>query len=1285
VIRSRPAARPRRPRTLALVVVLCLAAALAGAALPALAAAKPKHGGGHPPKAKILAPKRDARTAGKTLEVRVRATSKAAFSAEVSGTDVTGRFHRHGNLLEATLRRGQDYQVGENLLAVTVGKGERTLPTTVPFVSLKQAKGLLEVTRLAAHGTEPLRFGIRASAPVVGLKITVDGHPYPVGAVEGRRSWTIAIGASDGARYGANTIVAAAEREGSKRFDRERVHFHIDRGAPLAGAGKDQITRTGKAVVLHGGSTEAGTRKGSLVYRWKIVAKPHGSHARIADGTSRDAHLLPDLPGSYKVRLVAARVSDKVAAEDRSGGKAATASSAETATQPTCLEWASTPLVPVGSASASVAKSESEAKSEESESGEGKSSELPFDPLEAPTCVTPIGELTPPPLPPQVQGAPGSDEVEVLSRPTEAPMGWSIETLAEDGSTRVGPQIFPKSGGWVHMIVLNDKTLTPAKPVDTGGSSNKVFQLSEAAQMQSAVEHTTEEQIVILTGMGQSQPTPALAPPPVEQEKALGAAFGALGVPNSENQPLRAAIESGRWSVIGTLKQPGRTHTNLHGLGEQSVEGMPGTIPGSLNGWMQSVLSNGAYNFISPEAIPIDTKAEGSSNTASVFEVGGEKVTSSTIVNGSLALHIGIFDLDQPNGLPKSVANYTDVIDNPKVDTNQAGVEAAARQLEQWRGESPNVLIVMQTFGEEAVGQNTAPWASQYWVNDALIPENKRGLLEWDKQPYLKAKNEAELADKQDERWNPGYPTVAGQVGDLTSEVGHDLVSIFGGGNTKNVEVSRLTMIAENHPETTESSYVDGYAAPSPGRLAGVLVRNPRGGLQVESGSGLPPVVGESFRELVFSGPPTPFPYSTGVENEKALEYFADELWEEEHYKTPREAYLKKSSDKWGLEERQLAKVKYEAGKGFELHTFNVVKGQLEKEMNDLARIQGAIENWQNLFSEVKSDALVNAESIGAKLVEQVEADAKKKPTAEAEINPQAVVSEALYIVGDLSGFPEDTEVLKIPELVGTVASSMGLAEELTPEEPEQAEGTNSDLIRAQGTEIGTALYKRLNAVSGSLVHMEAIFASDWGKMQKAAKLAPGAWSYEGTEKSELIQSLATGAKKEIYEALIPMAYTQWVIAPYQTFLMHNGPEAPGNNYVCRHWHEARTADVKPFAGEPEEALDTAVYRPFDEPGSKTPPAKWGTTAPFTIRALKSDADAMEVRKVDEVTETEDGIEIHHGGANPPQSLMEGLFKAPTGETEPAFPKNLGMNKTAFFAGYGEGPTEWKRVICAQG
>jgi hypothetical protein len=1266
VIETPPAARPRRLLAAAFLVACCLVAALADAAVPALAGKPKKHGR---PTVTILAPHRDARVQGKALKVRVRASSGAAFRADVSGTDVSGRFHRHGKLLEATLRRGRDYRVGENLLAVSVGKG-RTLPATVPFVAMTRAKGLLKVTKLAAHGTEPLRFRIRASAPLAGLRVAVDRHRYPIGPVGGKRRWTIAVGASDGVHFGANTIVVVAERKGAKRFDRERLRFRVGRGTPLAGAGKDLTTRTGKAVVLRGGSTKAGTRKGALIYRWEIVEKPRGSHARIAHGTSRDARLLPDLPGSYRVRLTAARVSKATAAKER--GRRATASSVEAAAQPTCLEAAPVPLTPA--AKGSVA-STGPAGQGEVETSTGPL--VPLTPLEAPVCVTPIGEPAPPPLPLEAMHSLSVDEAFLTSLPTESPLGWSIETLAADGSTRVGPQIFKKKeDSWVHMVVLSQKTLTPVGP-GKWGSSNQYFLPHEAAELQHDVEETTEEQVVILTGMGEE-----LANPPVSAQEALANAIAALGVPAPEQAEREEIAGAGNWSVIGTRRQPGRTHTNLHGLGEQPIEGMPATLPGSLNGWMMSTLS-GLYAYVSPEAIPIDTKAEGSSNTLSVFELGGETVTSAPITNGSLALHIAVFDLGNADGKPTVAANYTDVIDDPYVSTNQAGVKAAAEQLERWRVAGSSNLIVMQTFGEEAVGQNTAPWASASWVNDALIPDNPRGLFEWDQQPYLRAKNEAELADKQDARWNPGYPTVAGQVGDLTGEVGHDLVSIFGGGNTKQVEVTRLTMIAENHPESTESNYVDGYAAPSPGRLAGTLVRNARGGLQVESGSGLPPVVGESFRELVFSGPPTPWPYASGRENEKALEFFARELWPRERFKTPREAYLAKSEDEWLGEESQLRHIRYEAGQGFGAPTFRKVKEQLEKEMLDLAHVQKALGNWRNLFGEAKLSALVNAESIGAKLVEQVEKDGKKKPTDEAEISPEAVVSEALYILGDLSGFPEDTEFLKIPEIVSMVASGIGLAEELTPETPEQAEGPNSNLIRAKGTELGVELYKRLEAVSRSLTQFELIFASDWGRLKAAGELAPGPWTFEAKEKQYVIQSFAINTEKEIFEGLLPMAYTQWVIAPYPTFLMPRGPEPPGNSYLCRHWHETRSDDVKPFGRAPEEALDTAVYRPFDEPGSKTLPAQPYTT-PFTIRSLKSDADPPEVFKV-ELTDTVTGIEIHHGGADPPKSLLEGLFETPIPEEEPAFPKRLGINKSAFFAGYGEGPTEWKRVICAEG
>jgi hypothetical protein len=1286
VIGTPPATRPRRRLLgVAFVVVLCLATALAGAAVPALAA-KPKHHRGPGPKAVILAPKREARTAGTTLTVRVRASTKVNFQASVAGTDVTRRFHRRGGLFEATLRRGRDYQLGENVLAVSVGKGRR-LPTTVAFVSLKQARGLLKVTKRAAHGARPLRFEIHATAPLAGMKVTVDGRRYPIGEPGSRRNWTVAIGASDGAHFGANTIVVAAERQDSTRFDREKVHFQIGRGAPLAGAGADETTRTGRAVTLHGGSTMAGSRHGSLLYRWKIVQKPHGSHARIANGTSPKASLLPDLPGSYKVRLVAARVSGKVAAEEKEAGKTATASSTETAAQPTCLEWASTPLIPAGSSSggstsggsASAGAAEPVTPLTPAEGGgesESETSSGPFDPLEAPVCVTPIGELTPPPLPPEAALSLSADEVEVQASPTESPMGWSVETLADDGSIRVGPQTFAKENGWVHMVVLNQGSLIPVQPVGAWKTSNKVFQLSEAAQFQYDVEHTTEEEVVILSGMGLAQQTP-----PVGAEEALGKALSSLGVPSGENQNLEAAVESGRWSAIGTHAQPGRTYTNVHGLGEQTIEGMPPTLAGSLNGWMQSVLTNG-YAYVSPEAIPFDTKAEGSSANVNVIEVGGEKATSGTIPNGTLALHIAVFNVENTGGKPTVAANYTDVINGS--NNNPPGVEAAAKQLEEWRLKPENVLILMQTVGEETVGPNTRPWASKYWVDDALIPPNQRGLLEWDKQAYLGAKNEAELEDKQAERWNPGFPTVAGQVGELTSEAGHDLVGIFGGGNPT-AEVTRLTMVAENHPETTESNYVNGYAAPSPGRLDGILVRNARGGLQVENASALPLTTTNTFREVAFAPATTPWPDSEGKENEAALKFFAERIWPTEDFKTPREAYVKKVNNDWDQIEAKLQKVKYVAAEGFELKTFTAVKQQLETEMNDMAAVTKAMSIWRELFGEEKIAAYVNAQSIGAKLIEQIEKEAKKKPKAEAEIDPEEVISEALYITSDLAGFPETTEFLKLPEIISMVSSGMGLANAVTPESPEEAEGPNSSLIRANATNLGTTLFKHFEGASKSLEHFEGIFASNWGKLKKAGEYSDDEWSFETEVKELLGQSLAVATEQQLYEGLLPMAYTQWVISPYFTKYMTSGPQTPGQNYKCIHFHTVtETPTVYPFKDAAEGSLSTNIYRPWDPPGSNESPSQQ-FTVPFTIRSLKSDEDPPEVIK-SEYSETEDLIEIHHGGANAPASLVNPLF-APInkGEAEPNFPKSLGINKTAFYANFGGGPNEWKRIICAQG
>src|SRR6185437_13736951 len=130
-------------------------------------------------------------------------------------------------------------------------------------------------------------------------------------------------------------------------------------------------------------------------------------------------------------------------------------------------------------------------------------------------------------------------------------------------------------------------------------------------------------------------------------------------------------------------------------------------------------------------------------------------------------------------------------------------------------------------------------------------------------------------------------------------------------------------------------------------------------------------------------------------------------LWSREGFKSPREAYVAKPHSEWGgLESKLHNQIKWEAGNGFELATFKNVKEQIEHELNDLRSVQKTMEIWKKLFGEAQIAAFVNAESIGAGLIEQVEKDAKQKPKKEAEINPEEVIEESLYIVSDLAGFP---------------------------------------------------------------------------------------------------------------------------------------------------------------------------------------------------------------------------------------------------------------------------------------
>jgi hypothetical protein len=824
--------------------------------------------------------------------------------------------------------------------------------------------------------------------------------------------------------------------------------------------------------------------------------------------------------------------------------------------------------------------------------------------------------------------------------------------------------------------------------------------LAKPEALNEAVGNAGVEATVVVSGMGiphSSVPNAAV--------QALSEALQNLNAKTSlETGELEAAIKTGNWSVIGELNQPG-TYSNMHGATEQTpVESTngAGSLPGSVNGHMQPVKAN-YYNFVSTEFVPIDTRAEGSTNTLNIFKVGKETVRSTEIPNGALGLHIVVFNDQAPNAVLDAVQSNTYTIVNPGGESNVAGVREAAEDIDNWRVWPGNDLIVMQTMGEEGLAKGTAPWGAQNWVNDALIPNSSEGLFEWNDKPFLSAKNPAEMEKVLDSLWNREYATVAGQVGDMTGAVGHDLVANFGLANanfkygTPTYEDTHLTMIASNHVEDPESNYVHAEGepfnvvektvkkkkqkyietqTPFPGRTVGTLVRSPEGGLEVQNG-----VAGASFEsskiwELAYAEG-TAWPDTETEEQNKATEYITKRLLGQSTlYKSIRETYATGSAAFWSNERTNIERLVFEPGHGFEKPVFEKVQTQLGEEAGDIVPVKSAINEWKELIAKGEHAALIQGGAIGGKVIDEVIADEKNIEKKEAEISPEAIISESLYTAAEIAGFPEVYEAVKIPQMIGIVAGGISLAEASSPDPPDSEVDPATDEIRNKVGLIGDNLATYLEGMTYGLDHLEAILVSDWGKLSQSAALAKSQWRLSnGSE--ELTRAISTQIGREYYEALLPYAFEEWVVSPYDTEWNGAGPQLPPDQYQCHWYNETPGVHINhPYKSEPEGGFSAANYRQKDPPGN--------SIVPYTVRALKSTRDKMTMTRQ---TISELGTEIvsvNHDGSSPKASLLEPLFERPLTNESVSQPKRLGLNKAEFFARYGDGPTSWKRTICAQ-
>lgn len=321
--------------------------------------------GAKPAQIRILSPAHNALAVKKAVRVKFRARG-GAVQVIVDNRDVTKRFKRvkggrpaKGSLYVGTLRRGKQIRRGFNRLVVGAGKGGDRRYAARRFFVGKRRPGTLKVSR-RRHGDAALAVRVQAAkgqtfrhvrvwlnGKRVRTKDWVAGERTPSSRwPRGRRAFRALFGADDGLRFGRNRLRITAWNEHGI-YDSVTRTVRIGAKAPLVGAGKGRTLRVKRKVRLDGRSTKhrRGTR---VVYRWRIVGKPRGSKARLKRAGSARPVLLPDVHGTYRVRLTAKHVPAAAAKRKGRGAGRASASAAGPAAVDEVTVEAKPPIAPIG-------------------------------------------------------------------------------------------------------------------------------------------------------------------------------------------------------------------------------------------------------------------------------------------------------------------------------------------------------------------------------------------------------------------------------------------------------------------------------------------------------------------------------------------------------------------------------------------------------------------------------------------------------------------------------------------------------------------------------------------------------------------------------------------------------------------------------------------------------------------------------------------------------------------------------------------------------------------------
>jgi len=807
-----------------------------------------------------------------------------------------------------------------------------------------------------------------------------------------------------------------------------------------------------------------------------------------------------------------------------------------------------------------------------------------------------------------------TDEAEVAVGPTTDPMGVPIQTIDHDGGIRVGTTTYPRSGDWLHLLVLDSVTL---QPTSVGNRTYDVGDVNQFATDFDAVvaDSANTDMLVVLTGQGSANGAEKLPQDtfPHENFLALEKAFDVLGVTTDKRGSTYATIGSfnvGNWSVIS---EPGTAtgaawqnykvqHAGLPGFpaAPRSLQGDPGQ-PGSLNGYLQKYIGT-AYQFISPEFVSIDTRAPGSTHIQNVITVGEQRYTSNP-TGGGRGMGVQMLVLDSSSLQPLGQGQYNwPSIRNPDGSLNVAQVDGLRQVLNGLTEDPPGTpsarfsppLVILQTFGDTSSSGVATLNDNAFWVNDTLPDWGRSGHYdEGNENPgwFKWCGGSDATADMKGTTCEP-FPnspsglaalgdgaTITAAIGRMAGMPARTAVANTGGTQFQPAAVA-MSLVGSPHPYYDDDVTVQVGARGQ--RLVGTLRRTQQSQWRVAGAAPTDAFDTSGFWETAL-GPKSQWPLAPGTQpgTAEAHEDIVAYLWPSDAHqvKDVRQQYATYVDQDWDTYYSTLRGMTVDAlrrsASDAEKAAFGQLKalmlgngapgGQGPGEFGMISQVKAGIANFEQIFTQANVNNAFNVANIGDLVKNQALQDARgyqeqlEKETA--ELDAEAPVGDALYFAADLVELFPEGEALG--GVLGMFASSWDLFSDVAGSNKDTDKGITRPpdyprQIQTTVDQLGTQLKEQYDELNAVFDQLELLFVSDPGKLAQAAANFndQNRWNLNpGDEKKNLQRTIAVSAQAALFSAVMPVAYDQWFIAPVFTSTGNEGPKnmqlAGPRDYFC--------------------------------------------------------------------------------------------------------------------------------------